>query len=87
MHVTKNITAVCISALFLHLYDNFRTVLKQASLTLSIALDIIFYRNIVISKSWHYAEAYKTDKSIFEAGEEYLLEEVAAYAGEMLTRK
>lgn len=73
--------------MFLHLYDNFRTVLKQASLTQSIALDIIFYRNIVISKMWHYAKTYKTDKSIFEAGEEYLLDEVAAYAGEMLTRK
>lgn len=36
---------------------------------------------------WHYAKTYKTDKSIFEAGEEYLLDEVAAYAGEMLTRK
>lgn len=36
---------------------------------------------------WHYTEAYKTDKNIFEAVEEYLLDEVAAYAGEMLTRK
>ena len=36
---------------------------------------------------WHYAKTYKTDKSIFEAVEEYLLEEVATYAGEMLIRK
>lgn len=62
-------------------------VLEYTSLTQSIALDIIFYRNIVISKMWHYSETYKTDKNIFEAGEEYLLEEVAAYADEMLTRK
>lgn len=55
---------VHIKALFLHLYDNFRSVLEQASLTQSIALDIIFYRNIVISKSWHYTGSYKTDKSI-----------------------
>lgn len=87
LHIIKNITAVCISALFPHLSDNFRTDLKQASLTQSIALDIIFYRNIVISKMWHYAKTYKIDKSIFEAGEEYLLEEVTACAGEMLTRK
>ena len=36
---------------------------------------------------WHYAKTYKTDKNIFEAGEEYLLEKVTTYAGEMLTRK
>lgn len=36
---------------------------------------------------WHCSGTYKTDKNIFEAGEEYLLKEVAAYAGEMLTRK
>lgn len=56
-------------------------------MTQSIALDIIFYRNIVISKMWHYSETYKTDKSIFEAVEEYLLDEVATCAGEMLTNK
>ena len=60
---------------------------EQDSLTHSITFDIILGRNIVIFKRWHYAEAYKTDKNIFEAGEEYLLEEVAAYADEMLTRK
>mgnify|MGYP004459420047 FL=1 len=87
LHIIKDLTAVCIPTLFLNLSDNFRTDLKQASLTQSIALDIIFYRNIVISKMWHYAKTYKTDKSIFEAVEEYLLEEVATYAGEMLTRK
>jgi len=87
LHIIKDLIAVYILALFPHLYDNFRTALKQASLTQSIALDIIFYRNIVISKMWHYAKTYKTDKSIFEEGEEYLLDEVAAYAGEMLTRK
>ena len=64
LHITKNITAVCISALFPYSYDNFRSVLEQASLTQSMALDIIFYRNIVISKMWHYAEVYKTDKNI-----------------------
>ena len=43
-----------------------RAVLEQNSLAQSITLDIIFYRNIVIFKRWHYAETYKTDLSIFE---------------------
>lgn len=55
---------MCISKIIPSFVRQFGTVLEYTSLTQSIALDIIFYRNIVISKSWHYAEAYKTDKSI-----------------------
>ena len=41
-------------------------ILVRNSLTQNITLDIIFYRNIVIFKRWHYTEAYKTDKNILE---------------------
>ena len=44
----------------------FEGCFEQNSLAQSITLDIIFDRNNVIFKRWHYAETYKTDKSIFE---------------------
>ena len=66
LHIIKDLNAVCSLTLSPHLSDNFWAVLEQASLTLSITLVIIIYRNIVISKMWHYAKTYKTDKSIFK---------------------
>lgn len=66
LHIIKDLNAVCSLTLSPHLSDNFWAVLEQASLTLSITLVIIIYRNIVIFKRWHYSETYKTDKSIFD---------------------
>ena len=42
------------------------SISEQNTLTQSITLDIISIRKNVIFKRWHYAEVYKTDKSIFE---------------------
>ena len=47
-------------------YSISNSVFEQNTLTQSITLDIILDRNNVIIKRWHYAETYKTDKSIFE---------------------
>ena len=49
-----------------HVYSISNSVFEQNRLTQSITLDIILDRNNVIFKRWHYAETYKTDKSIFE---------------------